>query len=85
MLGQSTGLCCQLFSLGEQRAETGCRALCCGGESWARLPAVLHCEPSMVMRVYFLMMVISLQEPLPSLHLFVYPMWDGLDKQACRL
>ena len=35
--------------------------------------------------LYFLMMVISLQEPLPSLHPFIYPTWDGLDKQAYSL
>lgn len=55
------------------------------GESWAKLPAVLHCEPSVVTRTYFLMMVISLQEPVPSLHPLIYPMWDWLDKQAYRL
>lgn len=86
MSGQKTGRCCQLCSLGEQRAEMGCGTLPCGGRSWARLPGVLHRESSMSTRTYFLLMVLPLQEPVPSSRpLFIYPVWDGLVKLACRI
>lgn len=62
MSGQEAGHCCQLLSLGEQRAEPGCRALCCRGRSWAKLPALLHCEASGLARTYFLLTDLPSQE-----------------------